>query len=182
MLTGTLVTVAGFIPIGLNTSTAGEFTYTLFVVIAVSLLVSWIVAVLFTPLLGVTMLPAKTKESSREKGAVCADIRPHAAGLHASPLAHDRCDGRDLRACPVRHELCAAAILSVVGPRRTGDRLEPAAERFDNRDQCADRALREGGAQGQSPLSTIGRLMSDPARRVSCCRSTCRRRTPGSAR
>jgi multidrug efflux pump subunit AcrB len=59
MLTGTLVTVAGFIPIGLNSSNAGEFTFTLFVVIAVSLLVSWIVAVLFTPLLGVSILPAK---------------------------------------------------------------------------------------------------------------------------
>lgn len=61
MLTGTLVTVAGFIPIGLNTSNAGEYTFTLFVVIAVSLIVSWIVAVLFTPLLGVTILPAKLK-------------------------------------------------------------------------------------------------------------------------
>jgi len=59
MLTGTLVTVTGFIPIGLNSSNAGEFTFTLFVVIAVSLIVSWIVAVLFTPLLGVTILPAK---------------------------------------------------------------------------------------------------------------------------
>ena len=59
MLTGTLVTVAGFIPVGLNNSAAGEFTFSLFVVIAVSLLVSWIVAVLFAPLLGVTFLPAK---------------------------------------------------------------------------------------------------------------------------
>jgi len=57
MLTGTLVTVAGFIPIGLNSSAAGEFTFTLFVVLAVSLLVSWIVAVLFTPLIGVSVLP-----------------------------------------------------------------------------------------------------------------------------
>ena len=57
MLTGTLVTVAGFIPVGLNSSSAGEFTFTLFVVIAVSLIVSWIVAVLFTPLLGVAALP-----------------------------------------------------------------------------------------------------------------------------
>jgi multidrug efflux pump len=61
MLTGTLVTVAGFIPVGLNNSAAGEFTFTLFVVIAVSLVVSWIVAVLFTPLLGVTLLPAAMK-------------------------------------------------------------------------------------------------------------------------
>ncbi|MGV7216950.1 efflux RND transporter permease subunit [Bradyrhizobium sp. UFLA05-112] len=70
MLTGTLVTVAGFIPIGLNSSNAGEFTFTLFVVIAVSLLVSWIVAVLFTPLLGVTILPAKIKGHHEQKGRV----------------------------------------------------------------------------------------------------------------
>ena len=57
MLTGTLVTVAGFMPIGLNSSNAGEFTFSLFVVIAVSLTLSWIVAVLFAPLLGVTLLP-----------------------------------------------------------------------------------------------------------------------------
>ena len=68
MLTGTLVTVAGFIPIGLNSSNAGEFTFTLFVVIAVSLLVSWVVAVLFTPLLGVAILPAKLKSHHAEKG------------------------------------------------------------------------------------------------------------------
>src|SRR6185295_15405801 len=68
MLTGTLVTVAGFIPIGLNSSNAGEFTFTLFVVIAVSLIVSWIVAVLFTPLLGVSILPAKIRGHHEEKG------------------------------------------------------------------------------------------------------------------
>ncbi|MGB3176663.1 MAG: efflux RND transporter permease subunit [Albidovulum sp.] len=68
MLSGTLVTVAGFIPIGLNTSAAGEFTFSLFVVIAVSLLVSWIVAVLFAPLLGVTFLPAKMANHSSEPG------------------------------------------------------------------------------------------------------------------
>jgi len=62
MLTGTLVTVSGFIPIGLNSSAAGEYTFTMFVVIAVSLLVSWIVAVLFTPLIGVTILPEKWKK------------------------------------------------------------------------------------------------------------------------
>ena len=68
MLTGTLVTVAGFIPIGLNNSAAGEFTFTLFVVIAVSLIVSWVVAVLFTPLLGVTILPKAMKSHHENKG------------------------------------------------------------------------------------------------------------------
>ncbi|HJQ59248.1 MAG TPA: efflux RND transporter permease subunit [Vineibacter sp.] len=66
MLTGTLVTVAGFIPIGFNGSAPGEYTYTLFVVIAASLLISWIVAVLFTPLLGVSLLP-KTMRAHHDK-------------------------------------------------------------------------------------------------------------------
>ncbi|WP_313198187.1 efflux RND transporter permease subunit [Rhizobium sp.] len=68
MLTGTLVTIAGFIPIGLNSSAAGEFTFTLFVVIAVSLIVSWVVAVLFTPLLGVTLLPRQMSKHKERKG------------------------------------------------------------------------------------------------------------------
>lgn len=68
MLTGTLVTVAGFIPVAFNKSSAGEFTFTLFVVIAVSLIVSWIVAVLFTPLIGVTLLPKTMKKHAEHKG------------------------------------------------------------------------------------------------------------------
>jgi len=68
MLTGTLVTVAGFIPVAFNKSSAGEFTFTLFVVIAVSLIVSWIVAVVFTPLIGVTLLPKTMKKHSDHKG------------------------------------------------------------------------------------------------------------------
>jgi len=80
MLTGTLVTVAGFIPVGLNSSAAGEFTFTLFVVIAVSLIVSWVVAVLFTPLLGVTILP-KTMKSHHEKKGRFASIFSWLLGL-----------------------------------------------------------------------------------------------------
>ncbi|WP_315738553.1 efflux RND transporter permease subunit [Bradyrhizobium sp. SZCCHNR1093] len=75
MLTGTLVTVAGFIPIGLNNSAAGEFTFTLFVVIAVSLVVSWIVAVLFTPLLGVSILPATLPSHHAEGGRLTRIFR-----------------------------------------------------------------------------------------------------------
>ena len=68
MLTGTLVTVAGFIPIGLNSSLAGEYTFSLFVVIALALLLSWVVAVLFAPLIGVVLLPRKVKRHTGEKG------------------------------------------------------------------------------------------------------------------
>ncbi|MEN1834598.1 efflux RND transporter permease subunit [Pseudomonas lijiangensis] len=70
MLTGTLVTVAGFVPIGLNNSSAGEYTFTLFAVIAVAMLVSWIVAVLFAPVIGVHILSSNIKPKSEEPGRV----------------------------------------------------------------------------------------------------------------
>ena len=71
MLTGTLVTVAGFVPIGLNASSAGEYTFTLFAVIAVALIVSWVVAVFFAPVLGVHILKAnKVKEHEAKTGRV----------------------------------------------------------------------------------------------------------------
>jgi multidrug efflux pump subunit AcrB len=56
MGTGTLVTVAGFLPIGLAQSTAGEYTFSLFAVVAISLIVSWFVAAIFAPLIGVVLL------------------------------------------------------------------------------------------------------------------------------
>jgi multidrug efflux pump subunit AcrB len=68
MLTGTLVTVAGFIPIGLNSSQAGEYTISLFYVIAIALVLSWVVAVLFAPILGTTLLPKALPHHSAEPG------------------------------------------------------------------------------------------------------------------
>ena len=57
MLTGTLVTIAGFVPVGFAQSGAGEYCFSLFAVVGISLVISWIVAVLFTPLTGVLLLP-----------------------------------------------------------------------------------------------------------------------------
>ena len=61
MLTGTLVTIAGFVPVGFAKSGAGEYCFSLFAVVGIALIVSWIVAVLFTPLTGVCILPDKLK-------------------------------------------------------------------------------------------------------------------------
>ena len=61
MLTGTLVTIAGFVPVGFAKSGAGEYCFSLFAVVAIALVVSWLVAVLFTPLTGVLILPAQIK-------------------------------------------------------------------------------------------------------------------------
>ena len=60
MLFGTLVTVAGFVPIGFAQSGVGEYTGNIFWVLAFSLLISWVVAVTFTPYLGVKLLPDYT--------------------------------------------------------------------------------------------------------------------------
>lgn len=58
MLAGTLVTVAGFLPVGFARSTAGEYAGNIFWIVGFSLIVSWLVAVYFTPYLGVKLLPA----------------------------------------------------------------------------------------------------------------------------
>ena len=57
MLAGTMVTVAGFLPVGFARSTAGEYAGNIFWIVAFALMTSWIVAVVFTPYLGVKMLP-----------------------------------------------------------------------------------------------------------------------------
>ncbi|MBY0573490.1 MAG: efflux RND transporter permease subunit, partial [Undibacterium sp.] len=59
MLTGTLITAAGFLPIGLAESAAGEYTFSMFSVNALALLISWLAAVLFTPYLGYLLLKVK---------------------------------------------------------------------------------------------------------------------------
>ena len=71
MLAGTLVTIAGFVPIGFAASSAGEYTFSLFAVVTIALVVSWFVAVLFAPVLGVAMLKApKASAQSKEPGRV----------------------------------------------------------------------------------------------------------------
>ena len=57
MLTGTIVTAAGFVPVGFAQSAAGEYTNAIFWVVALSLVISWFVAVVFTPYLGFKLLP-----------------------------------------------------------------------------------------------------------------------------
>jgi multidrug efflux pump subunit AcrB len=59
MLTGTLITAAGFLPIGLAESAAGEYTFSMFSVNGLALLISWVVAVMFTPYIGFMLLKVK---------------------------------------------------------------------------------------------------------------------------
>ena len=75
MLTGTLVTVAGFVPIGFARSAAGEYTFSIFAVVAIALLASWVVAVLFSPLLGVWILKKPKAVHSEEPGPIMRTFR-----------------------------------------------------------------------------------------------------------
>jgi multidrug efflux pump len=65
MLTGTLVTAAGFMPVGFAKSSAGEYCFSIFAVVGIALLSSWIVAVVFTPYIGFRILPDFKSESGK---------------------------------------------------------------------------------------------------------------------
>jgi multidrug efflux pump len=60
MLTGTLITAAGFLPIGLARSTTGEYTFAIFAVTTAALVISWVVSVYFVPYLGAWLLKTKS--------------------------------------------------------------------------------------------------------------------------
>src|SRR5947207_1329498 len=74
MLAGTLVTSIGFLPNGFAKSTAGEYTANMFWIVGIALIASWIVAVVFTPYLGVKLLPNIAK---REGGHTAIYDTPH---------------------------------------------------------------------------------------------------------
>lgn len=75
MLTGSFVSAAGFVPIGLAKSSAGEYTFSIFAVVSIALIVSWFVAVLFTPLIGVLLLTKPEGPVATQEGRVMAAFR-----------------------------------------------------------------------------------------------------------
>jgi multidrug efflux pump len=69
MLTGTLITAAAFTPVGFSKSAASEYTFSIFAVVTIALLVSWLVAVIFTPYLGYRLLdPVKLIANAQKHG------------------------------------------------------------------------------------------------------------------
>ena len=66
MLTGTLITCAGFIPVGFSKGMAAEFTSALFPVIAIALIISWIVSVMVAPLLGYKLIKVKKQNEKKQ--------------------------------------------------------------------------------------------------------------------
>ncbi len=148
MLTGTLVTVAGFLPIALARSNTGEYTRSIFQVSAISLLASWLVAVILIPLLGHAML------------------RPHAHPAPAGGPARDLYDSsfyrrlrRWLHACVRRRIVVVAATLVLFVAALAGFRLVP--QQFfpdsDRPELLVDLRLRES-ASFEATLAQAQRL------------------------
>jgi multidrug efflux pump subunit AcrB len=79
MLTGTLVTAVGFLPVGIARSTAGEYAGNIFWIVGLALVVSWIVAVFFTPYIGVKLLPNFTNHGAGHDGHDLYDTRLYRA-------------------------------------------------------------------------------------------------------
>lgn len=99
MLSGTLVTIIGLMPVGFAASAAGEYAGNIFWIVGFALIVSWFVAVIFTPYLGVKLLP---------------DIKPVEGGHHA---IYDTPNYRRLRGAiefTVKHKFLTCAIVGVV--------------------------------------------------------------------
>jgi multidrug efflux pump len=139
MLTGTLVTAAGYLPIGLAQSSTGEYTRDLFVVVGMSLILSWLVAVLFVPYLGAALLPAP---------------RLHAPGADPEAAVYDtrfyRAFRRVVRACIERRFVVIGATVlafavSVAGFALVPRQFFPASDR---REVIVEMRLPEGASFG----------------------------------
>ena len=92
MLTGTLITAAGFVPVGFAKSSAGEYTNSIFWVVGLSLVISWFVAVLFTPWIGYRLLPTPKAGAHHDPyGGRLYTAVPQAGDLvHHLAQDHDR--------------------------------------------------------------------------------------------
>jgi len=77
MLTGTLVTASGFLPVGFAKSSSGEYAGGIFWVVGLALLASWIVAVLFTPYLGLKLIPDLAKPGTHDNPDAVYDTRTY---------------------------------------------------------------------------------------------------------
>ena len=86
MLTGTLLTVAGFMPVGFAKSISGEYAGGIFWVVGVALVASWFVAVIVVPYLGLTLLPASYIDKLKARHAAKAGTDAAHADPYATPL------------------------------------------------------------------------------------------------
>jgi multidrug efflux pump len=133
MLTGTLVTAAGYLPVGLARSSTGEYTQDIFRVVGMALILSWLVAVLFVPYLGASLLP-KTAMRAAQHGVY--DTRAYRRFRRVVAWCIRR-------RWVVIGATVAAFLLSVAGFMRVPQQFFPASDRLE---VMIDMRLREGSS------------------------------------
>ena len=120
MLSGTLMTIIGLMPVGFAQSTAGEYAGNIFWIVGFALIVSWLVAVVFTPYLGVKLLP-DIKPLQGGHAAIYArrttsDFAGWSAGRSATSSSSPAQWSRVVRAGGRRHGFGQAAVLPELRP------------------------------------------------------------------
>ena len=158
MLTGTLITAAGFLPIATAQSGTGEYTRSIFQVVAISLIASWIAAVMFVPYLGDKLLPDLAKLHAAKHGGSAAGHDPYATPFYRRVRA-------TVQWC-VRHRITvimltiALFIGSVVIFRFVPQQFFPASGRLE---LMVDIKLEEGASLSatESEVHRLEKLLKD---------------------
>ena len=152
-LTGALITVAGFLPIGLSQSTTGEYAGGIFWIVGAAVLLSWICSGIFTPYLAVKMLPKDFGQHHHGGDPYDTQVLSQAARADRprdrAPLAGDRHDGRRAGARAGRHQAGAAAVLPQQLAARADHRPAPEGRRFVRGDDRAGEEDGSGAGQGR---------------------------------
>ena len=174
MLTGTLITAAGFLPIGMAKSAAGEYTFAIFAVTVIALVLSWFVSVYFVPYLGTLLLKVKPHDPDAPPHElfdtpVLQRLPAHGELVRGAPLDHHRRHLADLRAGHRRHGQGAAAVLP---------RFEPAGDHGRHvvpRRHLLRRQRGSGEARRAAPAARSRAWRpSAPGSARACRASTCR--------
>ena len=169
-LTGALITVAAFMPIGFSKSTSGEYAGGIFWIVGIAVLFSWVVSGLFTPYLAVKMLPKDFGKHHARRRSVPDAVLQEAASAdrprHRAPLVGDRRHRGGTGACRRGHEVRAAAVLSEQLAARAHRRAPHERRRVLRGD---DRAGEEDGGHSLQRTRTFAssRPTRAPARRAS---------------
>ncbi len=150
MFSGTLITVAGFLPVGFARSTSGEYAGGIFWVVGITLICSWIVAVLFTPLLGMKLLPDPAARGSGSGGGGHEDHDAFNTPFH-------RLLRRMVRAAVARPWLVVAMtfglfVLSIYGMSQLQQQFFPQSSRPE---LLVDVRLNEG-----SPIGATSQMLA----------------------
>ena len=124
MLTGTLITAAGFLPIGIGKSVTGEYTFAIFAVTVIALVLSWFVSVYFVPYLGTLLLKAKPVAAAGQQ-------RPTTTSTLTRVLPHLPPPGGLVCLAPLDHHWRHAAdfALGIVGMGKVQQQFFPDSSR-----------------------------------------------------